>query len=109
MLAATSYFWPLLKAGVRIFRYKRGFVHAKTMVVDDWVGTIGSANMDMRSFHLNYELNAFVYGKEFSDRLAEIFLADLENAEEVTVEQEKKVGFAARLFRAGARMLSPLL
>lgn len=109
MLAAISYFQPLLEVGVRIFRYERGFVHAKTMVVDDWVGTIGSANMDMRSFHLNYELNAFVYGAEFCEQLAEQYLADLEHASEMSLDQELRTGLVARLIRAGARMASPLL
>lgn len=109
MWAATSYFAPLLEAGVRIHRYERGFVHAKTMVVDDLVGTVGSANMDMRSFHLNYELNALVYGAAFCDRLGEQFLADLENASETTLESQRKLSLPARLVHAGARMLSPLL
>ena len=94
---------------MRIFRYQRGFVHAKTMVVDDWVGTIGSANMDMRSFHLNYELNAFVYGTEFCEQLAKQFLHDLESARETTLDEEESTKLTARLVRAGARMLSPLL
>ena len=109
MLAASSYFSPLMEAGARIFKYERGFVHAKTMVVDEWVGTIGSANMDMRSFHLNYELNAFVHGKEFCEQMSQQFLTDLEQAQELDPAQEQKVGFTVRLLRSGARMLSPLL
>lgn len=109
MLASASYFGELLEAGVRIFRYALGFMHAKTIVVDDWVGTVGSANLDMRSFHLNFELNAFVYGKEFTDAMAAQFRADLEQAQEYTLQNEKSVGLPIRLLRAGARMLSPLL
>jgi len=109
MLAATSYFLPLLEVGARIYRYERGFVHAKSMGVDDWVGTVGSANMDMRSFHLNYEVNAFVYGEKFCEQLAQQYLVDLENARETSLEQERQTGLLVRLARAGARMLSPLL
>ena len=109
MAAGASYFAGLLEAGVKIYRYRRGFVHAKTLVVDSWVGTIGSANMDVRSFHLNYELNAFVYGREFCTAMASQFEADLENADSVTLEAEQQLGVAARLLRSSARMLSPLL
>jgi cardiolipin synthase len=109
MLAASSYFGPLLEAGARIFRYRRGFVHAKTVVVDDWVGTVGSANMDIRSFLLNYEVNAFVYGKEFCDKLAAQFALDLESAIEVKLESELHLAFSKRLLRSAARMMSPLL
>lgn len=109
MLAATTYFLPLLEVGVRIYRYERGFVHAKTTVVDNWIGTVGSANMDMRSFHLNYEVNAFVYGEEFCEQLAQQYLVDLTSARETSLEQERQTGLLVRLIRAAARMLSPLL
>jgi cardiolipin synthase len=109
MAAASSYFPSLLEAGVRIFRYQRGFVHAKTLVVDDWVSAVGSANLDMRSFHLNFELNAFVYGKEFADAMAAQFLRDLERAQETGLEHERGLSTVARVVRAGARLLSPLL
>lgn len=107
--AAGSYFEPLLEAGGRIYRYERGFVHAKTMVVDDWAATIGSANMDMRSFQLNYELNAFILGGGFANRVAAQFLADLEGAEEADLQSEQDVGLGRRVLRAGARLMSPLL
>jgi cardiolipin synthase len=108
-LVASSYFPVLLEAGVRVFLYERGFVHAKTMVVDDWVGTVGSANMDIRSFHLNYEVNAFAYGREFAERLGAQFCDDLEHATELKVEHFASIGPVRRLMRATARMMSPLL
>jgi cardiolipin synthase len=108
-LASRSYFPRLLEAGVRVFLYQRGFVHEKTMVVEWWVGTIGSANMDMRSFNLNFELNAFVFGERFVDGLAEQFLADLDQSTELTPAQEAQVPRTRRFARATARLLSPLL
>ncbi|MHC4339720.1 MAG: cardiolipin synthase [Planctomycetota bacterium] len=108
-LASQSYFPRLLDAGVRIFRYERGFVHAKTMVTDAWLATIGSANMDMRSFNLNYELNAFVLDKRFSNGVAEQFLSDLDQANEFTAEEEAQVGRIRRFARSVARLFSPLL
>lgn len=106
-LASRSYYRPLLEAGVRIFHYRRGFVHAKTMVVDSWVGTIGSANLDMRSFRLNFELNAFVFARSFTDALADQYLIDLRGAREITLQTA--VDFPRRLMYQSARLLSPLL
>jgi len=108
-LASRSYYASLLSAGVRIFEYNRGFVHAKTLVVDDWVGSIGSANMDVRSFELNYELNAFCYGSRFTDDLGEQFTADLRDARPVTLEEVLDASYPTRLGQGFARLLSPLL
>ena len=107
--ATRSYYPRLLDAGARIFEYARGFVHAKTLVVDSWVATIGSANMDIRSFHLNYELNAFVYEQRFVEELAEVFLEDLRDAEEIPDDAVTKLSYPRRLGRAVARLMSPLL
>lgn len=103
--ASASYYPRLIEAGVRIYRYERGFVHAKTMVVDNWVASVGSANMDLRSFHLNFELNVFVYGAKFVNDLATQFEIDLEHATEL---REAPSGW--RILRGNlARILSPLL
>jgi cardiolipin synthase len=107
--ASRSYYEELLSAGVRIFEYQRGFVHAKTMVVDDWMATVGSANMDMRSFNLNFELNAFVFGHSLCDELADHFEADMERAHEVDLASVTATGLPRRLARGMARLLSPLL
>jgi cardiolipin synthase A/B len=108
-LASRSYYPDLLDAGVRIYEYGRGFLHAKAMVVDDWVGSVGSANMDLRSFHLNFELNAVVFGRSFTDELARQFLADLEGARVIDPAIDTKLAYHSRLLHAGARLLSPLL
>ena len=89
--------------------YQRGFVHAKTMVVDDWMGTVGSANMDIRSFHLNFEANALVYDALFAQGLAEVFISDLEDARQVDLENQQSIGYWRTLSRGFARLLSPLL
>ena len=107
--ASRSYFKELLEAGARIFLYQRGFLHAKTMLADSWVATIGSANLDMRSFYLNFELNLFVYGRRTVEQLARQFEEDLGNASEITLEQERSMGFPRRLLCSSARLMSPLL
>lgn len=123
-LASRSYFGHLLHAGVRVFLYegfrrrrfargrnseRKGFLHAKTMVVDSWMGTIGSANMDMRSFRLNFELNAFVYDRSLCDQMARQFELDLAQASEYTLESAAKTSYPSRLAQQSARLMSPLL
>ena len=108
-VASRSYYARLLEAGVQIDEYARGFVHAKTLVVDEWAASIGSANMDIRSFHLNYEINVFVFNQEFTSELSDVFLDDLKDAESVTLESQTGLSYMRRLARACARLLSPLL
>lgn len=76
--AASSYYTELLRYGAKIYKYDKGFVHAKTMVIDDDLAIIGSANMDYRSFDLNFEVNAMVYSKKIAKQLTESFEKDLE-------------------------------
>jgi cardiolipin synthase len=75
--AAHSHYTELSKYGVEIFLYNKGFIHAKTMVLDDDLDIIGSANMDYRSFEFNFEINAPIYGKEITGQLEKAFLNDL--------------------------------
>ncbi|TNF26558.1 MAG: cardiolipin synthase [Deltaproteobacteria bacterium] len=107
--ASRSYYGELLDAGVRIYEYRRGFLHAKSMVIDSWLGTIGSANMDIRSFHLNYELNAFVYDDRFAAELAAQFEQDLKDAAELPPDWAQKLSYGRRLLHAFAGLMSPLL
>jgi cardiolipin synthase len=79
-LAACSYYDELLNAGVNIFFYRKGFVHAKTMVVDKKMAIVGTANMDFRSFDLNFEVNAIVYDIAFALQLANAFENDTKDA-----------------------------
>jgi cardiolipin synthase len=108
-IASRAYYGQLLDAGVRIFEYARGFVHAKTLVVDDWLATVGSANMDIRSFHLNYELNALVLGRDFNVEVRQSFLDDLSFAREIERSAVASESYPKRIVQAVARLLSPLL
>ncbi|GEP96932.1 cardiolipin synthase [Chitinophaga cymbidii] len=107
--ASESFFEDLLTCGVRIFRYNKGFVHAKTMVVDENLSVIGTANMDIRSFDFNFEVNAFVYSKEMNWKLTETFLQDLLHCTELTLETWVERGRWKRLGEAVVRLFSPLL
>lgn len=104
--AARSYFAELIVAGVKIWEYRERMLHSKTLVIDDHCAMIGTANFDQRSFSLNFEVMAVVYGPTLADALAAQFEADLEHALPV---RRRRPRFARRLGEAGARLLSPLL
>ena len=107
--ASRFYFSDLLKAGVRIFLYQKGFVHAKTVVCDSRLSVVGTANMDIRSFDLNFEIMSVMYGQEFARELGRVFLKDLEECREVTPEEWSRLGLFRRLTYAVARLISSLL
>jgi cardiolipin synthase len=107
--AARSDFPALLRGGVRIFQYTSTVLHAKTMVVDGTWTLVGSANMDRRSFRLNFELGALVAGRRFARQLEERFLTDLVGSREVSEPWLAGYGPLARLRDGAARLLGPLL
>jgi cardiolipin synthase A/B len=82
-----SYFTEILEAGVKVYVYQAGFLHAKTAVADDIVSTVGSTNLDFRSFELNFEVNAFLYDKDFAVQMKEVFLKDQECCKPVILEE----------------------
>ncbi len=108
-LAARSYYGDLLNAGIHIYQYKKGFVHAKTMVTDGSLAVIGTANMDQRSFDLNFEVNAFVYDTETASQLRNVFFEDLKDAERIDPAFWNKRPLYNLLFERIARLISPLL
>lgn len=106
--ASRSYFDELLQAGCRIFEYEPGMLHAKYLIADD-VAAIGSANMDVRSFHINYEITAMFYDEAVSAALFEVYEHDLSRANEVDPKQRASLSLPQRLLENSARVLSPLL
>lgn len=107
--AARSYFKELLDCGVRIYLYQKGFVHAKTMVVDHNLAIVGSANMDGRSFDLNFEINAVVYSREVCGQLGNAFLNDIRDSTELSLTEWAKRPWWRELLDDVARLLSPVL
>lgn len=107
--AAHSYYDDLLEAGVEIYLYQKGFIHAKTLVADGKLAAVGTANMDYRSFDLNFEVNAFIYDSEIASELTMAFYRDLSNAEKIDRDRWEKRAFIKFMFEKTARMLSPLL
>lgn len=107
--ASQSYFAELLAAGVRIYHYRKGLLHAKILIVDGEIGSVGSTNFDVRSFRLNFEISAFIYQQDFARRLEEDFYQDLADSEEIEYTQFIKRPMYVRIKESGARLLSPLL
>ena len=107
--AAFSFLKPLMEAGVIIYFYERGFIHAKTMVIDDNLAWVGSANMDNRSFFLNFEIACIVYDKALALQLNETFEADLQFAKRVEEDRFYNRNVWKRFIDGCCRLLAPLL
>jgi cardiolipin synthase A/B len=95
--ASRATWGDLLSGGVRFYEYKPALLHSKTMVIDGVWSTVGSTNLDNRSFALNEELNVITYDRGVAQRLEEAFAADLAHSEPVTIERWKRRGVRARL------------
>lgn len=107
--AAQSYYQELLAAGVKIHRYTKGFVHSKTMVIDQEIVMIGTANMDIRSFDLNFEVNAVIYDTEMGKEMKEIFFDDARDSIEINLEEWGNRPLYIQLLEKITRLVSPLL
>jgi cardiolipin synthase len=108
-MAQASYYAQLLENGVQIHRYRPKFLHAKHMSIDDKLAVIGSSNMDIRSFQLNYEINLIVYDAEVARRMRALEYEYFANAELLEPEHWERRSYAVRLFEGSARLVSPLL
>lgn len=107
--ATYSYLGDLLPYGVKCFLYKKGFLHAKTIVVDGEVSSVGTANFDIRSFKLNFEINAVVYDTEVGQRLHRIYLQDLEECDELSRSQYDQRPTLHKMRESFIRLMSPIL
>ena len=103
------YFSQVLQAGIRVFRYKDGFLHSKCVVADDDWCTVGSTNMDFRSFENNFEANAFIYGSAAACPVREGFIADMAHCDEVTLPEWRQRPYRHRVVEAYTRIFAPLL
>lgn len=108
-LATCSYLSDMLQAGVKVYFYQKGFLHSKLMVSDDQLATIGSTNMDFRSFEHNFEVNAFIYDTEFALQMREVFLQDQRDCEQLHLKHWQKRPSSRKMLESFVRLLSPLL
>ncbi|TVY01110.1 cardiolipin synthase [Cohnella terricola] len=107
--ATLSYAEEMMRSGVRIWQYEKGFVHAKTLIVDKFVAVVGSANMDLRSFFSNFEINAHLFEPRAISELERDFLQDLEDSREINLQKFHRRSRVQKIKEAMARLLSPLL
>ncbi|MEA9980040.1 cardiolipin synthase, partial [Pseudomonas sp. RTS4] len=108
--AASSLFaFEAVRAGVRIFRYEPGFMHQKVVLVDSEISAIGSANMDNRSFRLNFELMLLTVDSDFASQVEVMLNADFALAREIALEESKETHRFQQLGMRVARLVSPIL
>ena len=108
-LAGRSYIGDVIAAGVKVYLYEAGFLHAKTIVADDGVVSVGSANLDIRSFEQDFEINAFIYDQALAREMRAQFLQDQHSCQLVEAAAWKSRPALTRFSESVARLFSPLL
>jgi len=106
--ATLSYLEELLQVGVRFFQYQKGFIHSKVIIIDHIMASVGTANLDMRSFFSNFELMACLFDLEHIEKLEHDFKLDLQNSEEIMLDTFQRRSKFLKMREIFARMLSPL-
>lgn len=107
--ATYSYMGELLRAGANCYTYDNGFLHSKGIIVDGEILCYGTANMDIRSFALNFEVNAVVYSKKKAEQMEEIFREDLKYCTQITMDSYAARCLKIRFKEQVCRLMSPLL
>lgn len=108
-LANRAFVEDMLEAGVKIWFYKKGFVHSKTMVVDNFFSTVGTTNLDYRSFDIDFEINAVFYDKDMADQLINDFEEDKRDSIPVIMEEWKNRPWHRRFLESFAKLFGPVL
>lgn len=104
-----SYLDELMEAGVKIYMYRKGFLHSKLLVSDDAFSSVGSTNMDFRSFEHNFEINAFMYDGDSAVQLKHVFLSDQKDAELLQLKSWRKRPWYQKVMESFIRLFAPLL
>lgn len=107
-LSALSYLQEITKVGVKVYRYSKGFLHQKTMLIDDDRSMIGTSNLDNRSFRINFEINILFNSREFAENVEDMMLEDFENSFQITEEDYTKKPFWYKLAVKIARLFAPI-
>lgn len=109
MWGSWSFLGELLDYGADVYLYDRGFLHAKTMTVDGEISTVGTTNLDARSFRLNFEINALVFNRRVALELESLFESDTADCRKLTKEFYAERNWTIKLREGFARLLSPIL
>lgn len=104
-----AHYVPLLEAGVQVYEYTPGFVHAKTFAVDDEFAVVGTVNLDYRSLYLHYECGVWMYRSSAVQEVRRSFLEALQESQRVELEQAVRLGWMKRCYRSLLRMIAPLM
>ncbi|WP_139187882.1 cardiolipin synthase [Bacillus tuaregi] len=107
--ATYSHIGQILKAGAKVYIYDNGFIHAKSIIVDHTLSSVGTANIDVRSFRLNFEVNAFIYDEKIAEALTDSFYEDLKLSRELTMQEYNRRSIIIRFKESISRLLSPIL
>ncbi|GIO26774.1 cardiolipin synthase [Ornithinibacillus bavariensis] len=107
--ATLSYVGDMLEAGAEVYIYQKGFLHSKTIVVDGKIASVGTANIDVRSFRLNFEVNAFLYNRTLASSLVKEFHIDIENSTQMTKKLYSKRSVGIKIKESISRLISPIL
>jgi len=108
-LAAYSYFDEVSSTGVKFYRYQNGFLHEKAMLIDDTIGTVGTANFDNRSFRLNFEITVVVVESEFANDIEQMFEADFADSRLMGPGEYESKPYLFKVAVRLARLAAPVL
>ncbi|MDE5838567.1 MAG: cardiolipin synthase, partial [Paramuribaculum sp.] len=107
--ASRSYIFECLRAGVKIYFFDAGMLHSKSVVIDDDFSSIGSANMDFRSFEHNFEANMFIYSREVNKKMQSLFAEDMRSSKGIKISDWRKRPRKQKILESILRLLSPIL
>jgi len=107
--ASYSYIGELVSIGAECYCYTKGFLHAKTIVIDDKIASVGTANWDVRSFKLNFEVNAFIYDRKTAKTLSDLFINDIKDCDHLTHVKYLKRPLGIKFKESISRLLAPIL
>ena len=107
--ATLSNVGELIDLGAKVYIYENGFLHSKTLIIDNEIASTGTANMDMRSFYVNFEINAIVYNKDFAMELHNSFMTDVKNSSLLTKELYEQRSRIVKIKESISRLVSPIL
>lgn len=107
-LSAFSYYEQSIPYGIRLFRYHRGFLHQKVMLIDERLASVGTANLDNRSFRLNFEITGFSTDKDFVRQVTDMLKEDFKHATEAKLEDFSGKPFLFRAASRAARLFAPV-
>ncbi len=107
--STMSFVQNLLQVGIKVYFYQAGFPHSKLLMVDDIFSSVGTANLDYRSFDQNFEVNALIYDEKIAIELKQNFIEDLNNSKQIFIDEWEKRPTISRIKASFARLFSPLM